>query len=59
MSTPLGGGHYVCLFRRPLSVTLGFWSFQGKVFIICLPNLVWMFIGLIASLGLFLVKIAL
>ena len=40
------------------SVTLGFWSFQGKVFILCLPNLVWVFIGLIACMGLLLVKIA-
>ena len=41
------------------SVTLGFRSFQGKVFILSLPNLVWVFIGLIACVGLLLVKIAL
>ena len=40
-------------------VTLGFRSFQGKVFILSLPNLVCVFIGLIASMGLLLVKIAL
>ena len=36
----------------------GFRSFQGKVFILSLPNLVWVFTGLIASMGLLLVKIA-
>ena len=45
--------------QRPASVTLGFRSFQGKVFILSLPNLVWVFIGLIACMGLLLVKIAL
>ena len=40
-------------------ITLGFQSFQGKVFILSFPNLVWMFIGLIACMGLLLVKIAL
>ena len=39
--------------------TLGFCSFEGKVFILSLPNLVWVFIGLIACMGLILVKIAL
>ena len=29
-------------------------SFQGKVFILCLPNLVWVFIGLIVCMGLLL-----
>ena len=62
MSTPLGGGHIIFAFssvRRPPSViTLGFRSFQGKVFILSLPNLVWVFIGLIACMGLLLVKIA-
>ena len=43
----------------PLAVTLGFRSFQGKVFILCLPTLVWVFIGLIACMGLLLLKIAL
>ena len=32
---------------------------SGKVFILSLPNLVWVFIGLIACMGLLLVKIAL
>ena len=43
----------------PPSVMLGFWSFQGKVFVLSLPNLIWVFIGLIAFMGLLLVKIAL
>ena len=38
---------------------LGFRSFEGKIFILSLPNLVWVFIGLIACMGLLLVKIAL
>ena len=64
MSTPLGGGHIILAFSgicRPTSiVTLGFRSFQRKVFnILSLPNLVWVFIGLIACMGLLLVKIAL
>ena len=42
----------------PSVVTLGFRSFQGKVFILSLPNLVCVFIGLIACMGLLLVKIA-
>ena len=42
----------------PASGTLGFWSFQEKVFILSLRNLVWVFIGLIACMGLLLVKIA-
>ena len=58
MSTPVGWTYYFCFFRRPPSVTLGFRSFQGKVFILCLPHLVWVFIGLIACIGLLLVKIA-
>ena len=36
--------------------TLGFRSFEGKVFILSLANLVWVFIGLIACMGLLLVK---
>ena len=47
-----------CFFRLLASVTLSFRSFQGKVFILSLPNLVWVFIGLIVSMGLLLVKIA-
>ena len=39
--------------------TLGFCSFEGKVFILSLPNLAWVFIGLIACMGLLLVKIGL
>ena len=58
-----GGGHIIFAFsaiRHPPSVvTLGFRSFQGKVFILSLPNLVWVLIGLIACMGLLLVKIAL
>ena len=54
-----GWTYYFCLFRRPPSVTLGFRSFQGQVFILSLPNLVWVFIGLIACMVLLLVKIAL
>ena len=60
MSTPLGGGHIIFAFsgvRRPSHLV--FRSFQGKVFILCLPNLVRVFIGLIACMGLLLVKIAL
>ena len=51
MSTPVGGwvgGHIIFL---------GFCSFEGKVFILSLPNLAWVFIGLIACMGLLLVKI--
>ena len=63
MSTPLWVDILFLLFppsgvRYPPSVMLGFGSFQGKVFILCLPNLVWVFIGLIACMGLLLVKIA-
>ena len=64
MSTPLGGGHIIFAFSVvccPASGVrmLGFHSFQGKVFSLSLPNLVWGFIGLIACNGLLLVKIAL
>ena len=46
MSTPLGGGYIIFAFSGVrLSITLGFRSFQGKVFILSLPNLVWLFIG--------------
>ena len=58
----MGGGHIIFAFsgvHRPASVTLGFRSFQGKVYILSLPNLVWVFIVLIAYIGLLLVKIAL
>ena len=53
-----------CIISTPLLfppsvVTLGFRSFQEKVFILSLPNLVWVCIGLIACMGLLLVKIAL
>ena len=60
--SPLGGGHIIfCFFRWTSSAvrTLGFRSFEGKVFILSLPNLVWVFIGLIACMGLLLVKIGL
>ena len=39
--------------------TLGFRSFEEKVFFLSLPNLVLVFIGLIACMGLLLVKIGL
>ena len=45
--------------RKRLPRLLGFHSFEGKVFILSLPNLVWVFIGLIACMGLLLVKIGL
>ena len=57
MSTPLGGRHIIFAFSGVR--TLGFRSFRGKVFTQSLPNLVWVFIGLIACMGLLLVKIAL
>ena len=59
MSTPLGGGHIIFLLFPPSGVPLGFRSFQGKVFILSFPNLVWVFIGLIACMGFLLVEIAL
>ena len=52
------GGGYIFAFSGA-AVTLGFRSFQGKVFILSLQNLVLVFIGLIACIGLLLVKIAL
>ena len=39
--------------------TLGFRSFEGKVFILSLPNLEWLFIGLISCMGMLLVNIGL
>ena len=42
--TPLGADILFMLFRRLPSVTLGFRSFQGNIFILSLPNLVWVFI---------------
>ena len=57
MSTPVGGGHIIFVLSGVR--TLGFRSFEGKVFILSLPNLVWVFIGLIACMGLLLVKIGL
>ena len=54
---PTGGGHII--FAYSAVRTLGFCSFEGKVFILSLPNLVWVFIGLIACMGLLLVKIGL
>ena len=58
---PTGGWTYYFYFlRQPSAIrTLGFRSFEGKVFILSLPNLVWVFIGLIACMGLLLVKIGL
>ena len=57
MSTPVGGGHII--FPVSSVRTLGFRSFEGKVCILSLPNLAWVFIGLIACMGLLLVKIGL
>ena len=57
MSTPLGGCEHI-IFAFSAIRTLGLRSFQGKVCILSLPNLVWVFIGLIACMGLLLVKIA-
>ena len=57
MSTPVGGGHIIFAFSGVR--TLGFCSFEGKVFILSLPNLAWVFIGLIACMGLLLVNIGL
>ena len=57
MSTPVGGGHIIFAFSGVR--TLGFRSFEGKVFILSLPNLAWLFIGLIACMGLLLVKVGL
>ena len=57
MSTPLAGGHIIFAFSGVRM--LGFCSFEGKVFILSLPNLVWVFIGLIACMGFLLVKIGL
>ena len=47
---------FFAFFRRPPSGVwmFGFRSFEGKVFILSLPNLVWGFIGLIACMGLLL-----
>ena len=60
MSIPLGGTDILfLLFPSSVVRTLGFRSFEGKVFILSLPNLVWVFIGLIACMGLLLVKIGL
>ena len=59
MSTPLGVNILFLLFPPSGFQTLGFRSFEGKVFILSLPNLVWVFIGLIACMGLLLVKIGL
>ena len=56
MSTPQGGEHIIFAFSGVR--TLGFRSFEGKVFILSLQNLV-LFIGLIACMGLLLEKIAL
>ena len=54
---PSGGWTYYFVFSSVR--TLGFRSFEGKVFILSLPNLAWVFIGLIACMGLLLVKIGL
>ena len=50
-----GGEHIIFAFSGVR--TLFFCSFEGKVFILSLPNLAWVFIGLVACMGLLLVKI--
>ena len=48
-----GGGHIIFVFFCCLSSavwTLGFRSFKGKVFMLSLPNLVWVFIRFIACM---------
>ena len=57
-SYPLGVDILFLLFPPYAVRMLCFRSFEGKVFILSLPNLVWVFIGLIACMGLLLVKIA-
>ena len=71
MPTPLGHGHIICVFpestvrlrrlpaaiQRPLSHLVS--GHFKEVFILSLPNLVLVFIGLIACMGLLLVKISL
>ena len=59
MPTPLGVDILFLLFPPSVVRTLGFCSFEGKVFILSLPHLVWVFVGLIACMGLLLVKIGL
>ena len=59
MSTPLGGGHIIFAFSGVHRPDAWFPLFEGKVFILSLPNLVRVFIGLIACMGLLLVKIGL
>ena len=54
---PVEGGHIIFAFSSVQ--TFGFRSFEGKIFILSLPNLAWVFIGLIACMGLLLVKIGL
>ena len=51
--------HFITILSLTIAGILGFWSFQGKVFVLSLPNLVWVFIGLIAGKGLLLMKILL
>ena len=50
-------GHIIFVFSGVRM--LGFRSFEGKVFIVSLPNVAWGFIGLIACMALPLVKVAL
>ena len=49
---PLAVDILFLLFPASAVRTLSFRSFEGKVFILSLPNLVWVFIGLIACMGL-------
>ena len=53
LCTPIKDG------KRDTVIMPGFRSFEGKVFILSLVNLVWVCIGLIACMGLLLVKIGL
>ena len=48
MSTPQGGGFIIFAFSAVR--TLGFRSFERKVFILSFPNLVWVFIKAVTSL---------
>ena len=58
MSTPLGGGHII-IFAFSAVRHAWFPVISRKSIYPILPNLVWVFIGLIACMGLLLVKIAL
>ena len=50
LNNPPSGVDTFLLFSTS-GVTLAFRSFQGKQFVLSLPNFVWVFIGLIACTG--------